>query len=498
MTAGGGRPRRRPARTLLRYVAPLVTGLAISVATDDVRAQGVRISGVTSMQYVELRPLVTDSALASLLPGTGEWRASPGGVPALCPVGGAYCTFERSGDRASAMPVLQDLTLAGWGLMEGLSVHANARLRTQAGAEGFAWPRGDDRFDLLDAYAELARDRWSGRLGRQWITGGLGVYNFDGAAATARRRSYSLEGWAGRALLGGLNEGYTSRELAAVENLPPDDDGLIFGVRARYRPDALTAASLLYQRVLVADRSGLYSERVAFDGAARRGVADATLALAYDMATGTWNEARLSVATAWLHPYGGSLEVRHSRPYFDLWTIWGAFAPVGFDEARATATWRAREHPFTASVRGAYRKYGDTEAGLDLRTNGWRAGADLSWMPGRALAAFASYDVDIGSGAANTDMRLGGRWSRDDGAMLGLDGSVTQNIYEFRVGTGRIYGLAVSGALPIRGDTRLVVDAGVYRHALSNGAPGPDWSQRRASIRFEWTVGRDPGLGGSR
>jgi hypothetical protein len=35
-------------------------------------AQGLRISGVTTMQFIELRPLVTDSILGSLLPGTGD------------------------------------------------------------------------------------------------------------------------------------------------------------------------------------------------------------------------------------------------------------------------------------------------------------------------------------------------------------------------------------------------------------------------------------------
>ena len=70
---------------------------------------------------------------------------------------------------------------------------------------------------------------------------------------------------------------------------------------------------------------------------------------------------------------------------------------------------------------------------------------------------------------------------------------VTQNIYEFRIGTGRIYGLMLDAAMPIRPDIRLVVDAGLYQHTLTNGAPGPDWTQRRASVRLEWTAGRDPG-----
>src|ERR1039457_7157437 len=47
-------------------------------------AQGVRISGVTTMQYVELRPLLTDSVPASTVPDTGQFRTAAYGVPAVC------------------------------------------------------------------------------------------------------------------------------------------------------------------------------------------------------------------------------------------------------------------------------------------------------------------------------------------------------------------------------------------------------------------------------
>ncbi|MCC7195087.1 MAG: hypothetical protein IT356_05975 [Gemmatimonadaceae bacterium] len=456
-------------------------------------AQGVRISGVTSLQYVELRPFVTDSSPIAAVPGTGEWRESPGGVPVLCSAVSGYCRFERSGARVGALPMLQDITVAGWGWVQGLSFHADLRGRTQVGGDGFTWPRANDHFNVLDAYAELDRGNWRGRLGRQWVTGGLGVYNFDGAAASLNRDAWSLEGWGGRALMGGLNDAYTSGQLAAVENLPPEDGGLIFGARGRYRPDPLTAATLLYQRVLVADRSGLYSERAAFDATARRFGAQADVNLTYDFAYGDWNEARLRIGTGAYRTSGATLQLRRSRPYFDLWTIWGAFAPVGFNEASVTAFRKLQGAPVTVSVRGAYRKYAETEAGFDLRTNGWRAGADATWLPAESAVVTASYDVDIGSGAAGSDGRLGVRWIPGSDVSVGADLSVTQNIYEFRVGTGRIYGAALSAAAPVAPGTRIAVDAGWYRHAVSNGAVGPDWSQRRISARIEWAIGRDPG-----
>jgi hypothetical protein len=179
---------------------------------------------------------------------------------------------------------------------------------------------------------------------------------------------------------------------------------------------------------------------------------------------------------------------------FELWTIWGAFAPVGFDEERAMVSWTPRGSSFAATLRGAYRRYGETNAGLSLRTNGWRAGGDVTWQGSDALSASGSYDVDIGSGAASTDARAGARWLASSALSIGAELAATQNIYEFRIGTGRILGAALDGGVRVSPDLRLMLDAALYRHIQLNGAPGPDWTQRRGSMRVEWTVGRDPGM----
>jgi hypothetical protein len=459
-------------------------------------AQGIRISGVTTVQFVELRQLVIDSVAATAVPGSDQWRTTVDGAPALCLTDAVFCTFERSGNRISAAPLLQDLTVAAWGWREGLSFHANVRARSQlGGTDGLLYPRADDHLQTLDAFAELERTTWRGRLGRQWITSGLGTYSFDGANGLWRHDAITVEGWGGRALVAGLNEPYTSAQLAAVDNLPPPENGWLFGGRARYRPNALTAAALTYQRVLLSDRSGLYAERASLDASSREYGVTADAGLNYDVATGEWNEARLRIGTPSGRSLGYSVEARHSRPYFELWTIWGAFSPVGYDEARGTVDWSRRGSPYSASLRGAYRTYEDAGTAVPgLRTNGWRAGGDVRWQDEGALSAFGSYDVDIGSGAASTDVRAGARWDKSADLSFGADLAATQNIYEFRVGTGRIFGAAVDGAVRVAPDVRIVLDAALYQHTLTNGAAGPDWTQRRATARFEWTVGRDPGM----
>jgi hypothetical protein len=454
-------------------------------------SQGIRISGVTTMQLVELRPLLTDSVAASTVSGSGPYRTAAFGVPAVCDT--LFCHYERSGTRISAIPVLQDLTLTAWGLAQGLSLHSDLRMRSEFGGGGLIYPRADDHFQLLDAYLQLDRDWGRARLGRQWVNGALGAYSFDGADGLLSRSTFSVEGWAGRALVEGLNEPYTSAQLSAVDVIPPEQDGYIFGAQFRVRPDALSAASVTYQRIILADHSGMYSERASVSGSTRRAGLTFDLTGTYDFATGNWNEGRLRVGTAGIGTFGYSVEARHSQPFFELWTIWGAFAPVGFNEARTTVDWRPRSGPFNASFHFAYRKYETADAGISLQTSGWRAGADASWRATTAFAAYGSYDLDLGNGAATSDGRAGMRWTASTDLSVGAEASVTQTIYEYRIGTGRVVGAALNGALRVTPDVRVVVDGGIYRQTLTNGAAGPDWSQRRASLRLEWTVGSDPG-----
>src|SRR5450759_160117 len=115
----------------------------------------------------------------------------------------------------------------------------------------------------------------------------------------------------------------------------------------------------------------------------------------------------------------------------------------------------------------------------------------MNWLGAGAWSAFGSYDVDVGFGASRTDGRASVRWAASPDTWLGLAGSALQNIYEFRLGTGRVFGAMLSGGQRVGPDTRLTFDAGLYRNVLTNGATGPDWTQRRASVRLEWTLGRD-------
>jgi hypothetical protein len=482
--------------------APLAALSAVAVlgATPPAaRAQGFRLRGVTSVQYLDLRGLADDSVPVGETVGDGTYRQSAEGFVVRCIAGAAYCGFRRPAGRESTVPSFQDLQFAAWGLGTGVSVHAQLRLRQTFGSSPELYPRAVDKFDALAAYVEIDRTRFRGRLGRQWMTSSeLGMNNFDGASLLVRpSRTAALELYGGWGLAAGLNEPLTSKEIAAVEDLPPDDRGLVFGGVAQLRPRPGAALSVQYQREIRTDRAALLSERVAADAALQLGRGGLDAAFAYDLATGFVNEARLR---ARLPERGGvsvSLEGRRYRPFFQLWTIWGAFSPVGYTEGRALASWQTPSGSLAATASGGWRRYDATDAGLEsepLRRDGWRVGTDVTWRVAPAWVAYGSYGAEVGFGASRSDGSGGVRWERADALFLGAHVTGFQRIYEFRLGTGRVIGGGVDAGVRLGPDVRLVADADVYRQRQTGAGPVPDWNQRRASVRLEWTVGTEPGL----
>ncbi len=471
-------------------VLPLQTSLA----------QGVLVRGTTTANFIELRAMQPDSVpFAQTTPGLFALRQLPNGLTVACGEGDAYCKYYRSGAITSAVPLVQDLDISAWGLGRGLSVHASLRIREAAGANAQLWPRANDRFDALTAYLQFDRSRYTVRAGRQYTGTGLGVYNFDGASLTWRPdRRVTLDGFAGYSLVQGVNESLTTTELATIDELPPDRNAYLLGAQLRARPTSTTAFHTVYQRELRDNRSALYSERLAMDASWRLKGGSVEGAWQQDLAMGTTNELRLRLRAPSVKRTTFSVEARRYRPFFELWTIWGAFSPVGFDEGRAQLGWISPTGAFSADVHGARRRWQDTEAGLGfapLRRDGWRAGGAAGWRVAPAWHVNGSYSADIGAGASRTEGDLGVHYTRGD-FYVGVNGTAFQSIYEFRVGTGRVMGLGGDAGWQIAPDLRLAASATAYRQIAKNALPSTDWTQRRATMRLEWTVGGDPGVRG--
>jgi hypothetical protein len=472
--------------------------LCLALASAPLGAQGVRITGTTTLDYVDVQPLVLDSVLASSTSDSGLLRKTADGIVVECIGSDPYCRYYRSAARVSTGPLMQDLEVSGWGFGTGLSVYALGRARTSIGNASEIWPFSEDHFDLIAAYAELQRERWRARLGRQWESSALGYYAFDGGSVRAIPlpwlRGEVYGGW-------GLAQGWigtrTSSAISAVEDLPPDDRGYIVGAMVDVRPSLRGGVSVQYQREIRTDRAALYSERMAATGDLRLGRALLDARAIYDLATGDFNDARLHARLPVGRQWSVSGVVRHYVPFFELWTIWGAFDPVGYNEGEVDAAWSTPDQRTSIAASASYRRYRDTHAGvgfLPLRNDAWTVGASGTWRLVPAWTVLGGYHIGVGYGASRSDFDAGFRWQPGDAFWLGVDGSAFQTLEEFSVGEGRVLGLALDGGVRLTADTRLAATVALYHHTGTDTPQLANWNQRRASVQLEWAVGRDPGM----
>lgn len=472
-----------------------VSGL---LAPMTVAAQSGRLWGTSTMQYVEVRPLVVDSVLQSEVPGDGLLRPIPGGGVVRCVTGEDYCRYGRSDDPVHTVPMIHDVSGTAWGFAEGVRLYTRFILRGEvAGQEGI-WPRAGDTFDLVLAYLEWNRRALRVRAGRQWKVSGLGFHNYDGASVSVRPvGSLQAEVYGGWSLARGLNEPRTGDALAAIESFAPAKRALIFGTGVTYRPSARGAITGLYQRELRTDRKGLYSERVAVDGFFRTGRATLEGTFDADLPSRTVNEARLRARAVLPGGFGAVTWLRRYQPFFELWTIWGAFTPVAFSEVGLGGSWRALDGSVGVDVNGSWRSYGETNTSPvfgTARSTAWRLVSSVTAQLTPSFSIAGRYGTDVSFGSAKNSGGLRLQQSLGSDSYVGASLEAFQTAYEFRVDEGTVLGLGVDGGMGFGSRTLLRGGITTYSHRNGGQSPETDWSQIRAYLHFEWSVGAEAGM----
>lgn len=475
-----------------RRAAPTAL-LALLLPVLPLGGQTVRASGSTSLRYIEVRALARDSVLSTETTGSQLLRQLPDGSVVRCIPGESYCHSVLAGDVISTVPVIHDLTVSAWGFGRGLRVLSQFRGRSSFGATPDYWPRASNHLEVLALYGEMERDRLRVRAGRQWRVSGLGFYNFDGLSVALRPRAAAwIEAYGGRSLSRGLNEGRTAGALESIEDLSLPNAGVLFGLQAKYRPSPALALGAAYQADVRGDRAGAYSELGVIDGVARIGRGSADASVEFDLAGRALNHARLLLRAPPMGNIAPFAEVRRYHPYFELWTIWGAFSPVGFDEVRAGATWSRRDGRLIARGEVSYREYGDagTDAPDDFSDTGWGVGSNMTWSPTEPWSAELSYRIEGGFGAGRWDGQAVVRREAGEKSVA-LQAVAFQRLYEFRLGEGTVFGFGGEGAVPLSDRGRVFASIMAYRQR-GGMQTAMDWNQRRASVRFEWVLGGEP------
>jgi hypothetical protein len=477
-----------------RTGAALIALFATAVAAV---AQEVRVGGSTVGQIIQLPTLVLDSVPVGQTTGTGEYRLTPNGYVAWCQPGFPYCLYQRSGPTITTDPLTQDIEVNAFGFGQGLRFYGDVRFRTTGGNQ--AWPLAAQTFSALAVYLEYDRNDVRARLGRQFTQNGLGYYNYDGLSVLWRAKPWmDAELYGGGALMEGVNAPYTNSVVTDPQAPPvPNNNGWLIGARVRGRWQDGSSVSALFQLIDRDDFHGIYSERLALNGAFHAGKTAITADMQTDFATQQVNLAQARGTYPLGYGTGVFLEARHFIPVFELYSIWSVFAPVGYNELTGGAFWASRSGVWALQLAGGYRNYQNTNAGSGgLRTEGWRVGADATWQASREIVVRGGYHYDIGPGAAMSDGSFSARWEPSADVYAGIFGTAFQTAYEYEQGFGTVLGGGVNAGVKFGEWGRLGADVGEYRNTYGGYAPQSDWNQFRAMLRFDFLVGREPGYSG--
>jgi len=469
---------------------------AVAASAVGIPAQGVRGVATSAARYIQIRPIQRDTIPLSAVQRDANDATTYEGAPITCVPGFQYCVRYVAGEVENAVAFSQDVSFTAWGLgLQGLSATVLLRARVDGGS--FVWPRSDDSFDAMLAYAELDRVRYRVRLGRQRATSGLGFSGYDGASVLYEPASpIRVEGFAGRSLARGLDEPRNDA-LRSIEDFVLDRDAWLFGASIRAEPLSGVSLTARYQREIWSDRSGLLSERASLDfRAPLPGRISISAAADYDFAFGRVGKSNVTLSA----PFAADrvrveAVARRYVPYFELWTIWGFFDPVAWHEIELRGNWRVGS---TIALRGyvGLRKYGDTNAPIilsELPDRAQRGGIGANWRISDDLIIDADYAIEKGFGAFLSTGSAMARWQALSRISLTANLTAFQQIEEFRVGEGAVVGGGLFASFEATERTGLDVGANLYRQTFDGRANSPDWNQFRGFASLRIGFGRDPG-----
>jgi hypothetical protein len=474
--------RRLAQAALLCFLAAPLAAQGYRIRLDS-RIQGVSWRGVTSGTIPR----------SEAVPQPNGGFLTPAGHAALC--GDAFCTWFAPGPTLRGVPWVTQADLVLWGMgLTGLSLRANARWATDLSDEA-TWPGTEPELQLVEGYLEYARGSLQARAGRQFLTGRLGAYGLDGARAAWRAAELGLDvaGYLGWGLARGSVLPVTDPALNPLNDFQPRnrqvaaglDGGISLGwleARAEYRREvdpsvdyfvserAATSLALRPHRRLTVTAGGEYD--LAFG---QVGSADATV---------TWVGSRYSLNAG----------ARRYRPFFDLWTIWGAFSPVPYHAVHGSGDLRPIAS-LTLRARAERYWFADAEvelpaAAAPLEDRGWRFEWSATWGPTPAWTVDGGYQAEFGPGASARGFHGRVTWLPLAALSLSAHAARLTRPLELRYNDSELTAYGLDAEYRPDARWRFGVQASRWKESRDRPDAGAlDWSQFRLTGRISLLFG---------
>lgn len=476
----------------MRRGTALVLGLAIAGAAEG-RAQGYQLRLDSRYQAVSFRGLAFDSIPVAAAVVDGAGFRSADGFAVDCSTGTGFCYYFRPGSTRRGHPVSSAADLTVWGFgVAGLTLHAAGRAATDL-ATGAVWPGSTPDLLLHEAYLEYASPRWTGRLGRQPLIGRLGYQGFDGARGTVRVAALGIEvgGYGGFGLARAVGLPVTSPVLDPLDDFQPRDRQLIVGADLGWRRPGVDVRAE-YRREVDPTPDYLVSERAAASAEVR---VTSYLALSggaeYDFANGWWGSGEVAAQLRGRAAYF-TAEARRYRPFFDLWTIWGAFSPVPYRAVRGSGGLQPTNGLW---LKASGERYWFDEAAAETplvsaEDRGWRASGSASYAIDPRLTVELGIRGEYGPGASSRGIDGSATFQPSDNIILNLQAGALERPLEFRYSDARARWLQAGGDIRVTPRLRLVTDlTAVDERRERPDAAAFDLDQIRLSTRLVIDIG---------
>jgi hypothetical protein len=415
-----------------RALVTLAAVLAAS-ASRAAAAQDYRVRMDASAQAVSFRGVRLDSIATALVVPGSTGLETPEGHAVRCS-GSPYCFFFRPGPALRAIPISTSASLVVWGLgVEGLAAHATGRLVADLGDD--VWPGTNPLAQLLEAYLEYQRASLRARAGRQLVASRLEPIGFDGGWLSARWNAASLEvaGYGGWGLGQASALPAPSPSLNPLDEWRPRDRQLVAGIEAAWMYAGLDLRAE-YRREMDPRDGNFVSERTALSGASRLGNVLMTGGMDYNLAESRHGSADLTLT--YVDPrFSVSGGARRYRPYFSLWTLWGAFSPVPYHAVFASGHVSATDW-LSLRARGERYEYEEAEISTALVTGlqdgGWRTSAGATATLRRHWTVDGTGGVEFGPGASARFLEGSADYAPTAAYTIGVHAGVVERPLELR------------------------------------------------------------------
>lgn len=472
-------------------------GIALScLASTLASAQGYRLRLETGFQTVSFRGVTLDSipsASAVIAPSGG--LETPDGFAVQCSASISFCTFYRPGPRLTSNPLVSSADLTVWGLgISGLSIRGNARWGVDLGTDHL-WPGTQPAVQLLEGYAEYATPGITGRLGRQHISGRFGWTGVDGASLTLRipRAGLELTGYGGWGLARSIDVPINSPSLNPLDEYQIPERHVTAGAALGWR-SRWADVRAEYQREVDRSVNFFISERAALT-AVLRPAEHWTLVggTEYDLAEGWWGSSDVSLRYGDAH-INADAGVRRYRPFFELWTIWGAFSPVPYTAIDGSLTISPiRQLRLRASGERYWYAASDAATALaSYEDRGWRTSLSATALVSRTFTLDAGYHAEFGAGASSRTWDARVTWLPVSSLTLAAFASTFTRPLELRFDQAQVDAVGIDAAYRASDRLNLSLSGAQYFEDRQRPDAGAfDWNQFRLQARITWVFGSD-------